>query len=305
MTDERIDVLFEALKNERPSVQSKEVIEWLDHAPNVQFRPTWKTGIKLKILLFGIICFIAAVLVLRSNDADSHRSPSPSNKPNTAKVHVGNGQDNSEPVMHTSARRTVEKRKQTDVLNIPSDTLYSNSTPVPFSDEVRFTEKKTELVKDDHYWTLMTDDQSKESEIRDYLFILDSLQWYGRKARFTMDEPDCYVQIYNDYAVISYRFRNRTYYSAGTIHREETQVVDGKSYNVFAFQADNAMVSSNFGSRVFFGFRELENRTNDIEIIFFSQPWAPTSILVGHNAAPEERRKLRERAKSQERKEND
>jgi hypothetical protein len=305
MTDERIDMLFEALKNERPSVQSIEVIEWLDHDPKVRVSRTWKTDIKLKTLLFGIICVIAALLVFRSIKADSHQLPPPSIKPNAAKEHVGNSQVKSEALMQTATRRTVDDPKQSDVLKIPSITLYSDSAPVPHSDEVPFTEKTTERVHDDNYWTLVAVDQSNEPEIRDYLFILDSLQLYGRKARFTMDQPDCYLQIYNDYAVISYRFRNRTYYSAGTIHREETQVIDGETYKVFAFQADNAMISSNFGSRVFFGFRELENRTYTIEIIFFSQPWAPSSMLIGHTASQEERRKLMERSKSQERKEND
>ena len=302
MTDERIDMLFEALKNERPSVQSNEVIEWLDHDPIVRSSRKWKSGTKLKTLLFGTLCFIAALFVLRKIESNSHRSPTQKSKTNTAKEHVGNGQVGSKYVMHPSTRRTVAVRKQTGTLKIPSDTLHTEPTSVPYSDEVPLTENKTERVHDDNYWTLMTVDQSKESEIRDYLFILDSLQLYGRKARFTMDEPDCYLQIYNDYAVISYRFRNRTYYSAGTIHREETQVIDGKTYKVFAFQADNTMVSSNFGSRVFFGYREIDNRTNDIELLFFNQPWGPTTVIVGHTASLEERQKLMERSDSQKRK---
>jgi hypothetical protein len=302
MTDERIDVLFEALKNERPSVQSNEVIEWLDHAPKVQVERNWKSRIKLKPILFGVLCFIAALFVMLTIEAESHQSPSTPIKPNKVKELVGNGEDSSVNARHTSTRRTSEERTQTGVLKIPRDTLYFEPTPVPHSDEAPTKEKKTELVNDDNYWPLMTVDQSKESELRDYLFILDSLQSYGRKARYTMDEPDCYLQIYNDYAVISYRFRNRSYFSAGTIHREEIQVIDGNTYNVYAFQADNSMVSSNFGSRVFFGFREIENRSNDIEILFFNQPWAPTTIFTGHTAAEEERRKLMERSNSQERK---
>jgi len=302
MTDERIDVLFEALKNERPSVQSNEVLEWLDHAPKVQFSRNWKTGIKLKLILFGILCFIAALFVMLPIEADSHQSPSTPNKPNKAKELVGNGVDSSMNARHTSTRRTSEEPTQTAILKIPNDTLYLEPSPVQHSDEAPPSEKKTELVNDDNYWTITSVDQSNESDIRDHLFILDSLKTYGRKARYTMDEPDCYLQIYKDYAVISYRFRNRTYYSAGTIHREETQVIDGKTYKVFAFQADNNVLSSNFGSRVFFGYRELENRTNDIEILFFNQPWGPTTLLVGHTAAHEERRKLMERSNSQERK---
>jgi hypothetical protein len=299
MTDERIDVLFEALKNERPSVQSNEVIEWLDHAPKVPFNRNWKTGIKLKLILFGILCFIAALFVMLPIEADSHQSPSPTNN---AKKLVGNGEDSSVNARHTPTRRTSEERTQTGVLKIPSDTLYFEPSPVQHSDEAPPSEKKTELVNDDNYWTITSVDQSNESDIRDHLFILDSLKTYGRSARYTMDEPDCYLQIYKDYAVISYRFRNRTYYSAGTIHREETQVIDGKTYKVFAFQADNNVLSSNFGSRVFFGYREIENRTNDVEILFFNQPWGPTTLLVGHRAAQEERQKLMERSNSQVRK---
>jgi hypothetical protein len=302
MTDERIDVLFEALKNERPSVQSNEVLEWLDHAPKVQFSRNWKTGIKLKLILFGILCFIAALFVMLPIETESHQSPSTPNKPNKAKELVGNGVDSSMNARHTSTRRTSEEQTQTAILKIPNDTLYLEPSPVQHSDEAPTTENKTGLVNDDNYWTINPVDQSNESDIRDHLFILDSLKTYGRKARYTMAEPDCYLQIYKDYAVISYRFRNRTYYSAGTIHREETQVIDGKTYKVFAFQADNNVLSSNFGSRVFFGYRELENRSNDIEIIFFSQPWAPTVILTGHTAAQEERQKLMERSNSQERK---
>ena len=302
MTDERIDVLFEALKNERPSVQSNEVLEWLDHVPKVQVQRNWKTGIKLKPILFGILCFIAALFVILTIEAESHQSPSTPNKPNKVKELYENGDDSSVNVINTSTKRTGEERKQTGILEIPSDTLYFEPNPVQHSDLAPTKENKPELVNDDNYWTINPVEQSKQSEIRDYLFILDSFKSYGRPARFAMDEPDCYLQIYKDYAVISYRFRNRTYYSAGTIHREETQVIDGKTYKVFAFQADNNVLSSNFGSRVFFGYRELENRSNDIEIIFFSQPWAPTVILTGHTAAQEERQKLMERSNSQERK---
>ena len=265
----------------------------------LQFSRNWKTGIKLKLILFGILCFIAAMFVMLPIEAESHQPPSLTNN---AKKLVGNGEDSSVNARHTSTRRTSEERTQTGVLKIPSDTLYFEPSLVQHSLEAPTTENKTELENDDNYWTITSVDQSNESDLRDHLFILDSLKTYGRSARYTMDEPDCYLQIYKDYAVISYRFRNRTYYSAGTIHREETQVIDGKTYKVFAFQADNNVLSSNFGSRVFFGYREIENRTNDVEILFFNQPWGPTTLLVGHRAAQEERQKLMERSKSQERK---
>ncbi len=53
---------------------------------------------------------------------------------------------------------------------------------------------------------------------------------------------------------------------------------------------------------MFFGYREIENRKNDVEILFFNQPWGPTTLLIGHTVAQEERQKLMERSNSQERK---
>jgi hypothetical protein len=302
MTDEQIDMLFETLRKEQSSVQSNEVIEWVDHAPKVQFSRNWKTGIKLKIILLVLFGFVAALFWMLPYEADSKRSKTTLHKPKKANELVGNGEDSSVNAGHTATRRTSEEQTQTGVLKIPSDTLYFEPIPDQNSHEAPTTENKTELENDDNYWTLTSVDQSNESDIRDHLFILDSLKTYGRSARYTMDEPDCYLQIYKDYAVVSFRFRNRTYYSAGTIQREETQVIDGKTYKVFAFQADNNMVGSNFGSRVFFGYREIENRTNEIEILFFNQPWGPSTVVVGHTASLEERQKLLERSNSQKRK---
>jgi hypothetical protein len=301
MKDERIDMLFDALRNEQASVQSNEVMEWLDHKHKVMSRGNWKSRLNLKTILLGAVCLFAALLVNSPIESNSNKSLNTPNKQNKAKEVFGNDQDSLEAVIQPSTRRTVGKQKKTDVIADLGDAHYFQPALISNSDEVPFPENHIELVNADSCLKINSVVQSKQSDIRDYLFILDSLKSFSRPAaRFTMDEPDCYLQIYKDYVVISYRFRNRTYYSGGTIHREETQEIDGRIYTVFAFQADNNMISSNFGSRVFFGFREIENRTNDIEVLFFNQPWAPITILIGHTATQEERGKLMERSKSQE-----
>lgn len=300
MKDERIDILFEALKNEGPSVQANEVLEWLDHQPVDLVQGKSKVGRNIKMILLGLVGFIASLLFILPLKSESNEVK-PQKKNDQKIVVTEKEEDSTEAVIHFSEKGPSSIQKQPDVVSNAIDSLYVEPAIVPDYDYVHPTHPEKALVNEDNYVNIQADVPSVQPEIRDLLFILDSLKSYGRPAaRYTMDEPDCYLQIDKDYAVISYRFRNRTYFSAGTIHREETQEIDGKSYQVYAFQADNNVVSSNFGNRVFFGYRIVENRSNAVEILFFNQPWAPTSIVIGHTASQDEKRKLMERSKAQE-----
>lgn len=301
MTDDRMNELFEALKHEQPFVQSNDVLEWLDHDCHVQIAPESKSDLKLKLLL-GIVSAIAVLSVWLWIEGNHEKPKNTKKQPFQTKDHVENLQDSSGPLTVHSTLKTNEMQVNTIAVNDSLDLPSVEVVSVLQSDDESLTQQKIGFMPEEEDESVFPLVLTVQPEKRDFFFMLDSLKSYGLPGRFRMDEPDCYVQIYRDYAVISYRLRGRTYFSAGTIHREETQVIDGKTYTVMAFQADNNRVSSNFGSRVFFGFRILENRANDIEVVFFSQPWAPTAILVGHTATPEERRKLIERSKSQQHK---
>lgn len=302
MKDERIDTLFEALKNEAPSIGSNEVFEWLDHQPTVKLLGKKKPMFRLKLVLLIIsIGFIGALLLMLPFNYDKEKvltEPEMQIQSSERKIDVSDISKSVGPVW--LKRKAVEHENGAGSVD-SNEILNFEPAMIPISVDVSFSEDSSEAVNDVDHSIVEAIKTTEQTEVRDLLFILDSVKTYSRPAtRFTMDEPDCYLQIYKDYAVISYRFRNRNYYAAGTIHREETQVIDGKTYKVFAFQSDNQAPSSNFGNRVFFGYREIENGSNNIEVLFFSQPWAPTTILIGHTASSEERRKLVERSKSQE-----
>ena len=302
MKDERIDTLFEALKNEVPSVGSNEVFEWLDHQPTAELLVRRNSMLRFKLVLLIIgMGFIAALLLMLPVNNDPEKvlnEPENLVQSSERKINERDTLKTEDPfrlnrtaVVHENVNDSVD----TNVI------LNFEPAMIPLLVDVSLSEDGSDAVNDEDQLNVEPIKRTEQAQIRDLLFILDSLKTYARPAtRFTMDEPDCYLQIYKDYAVISYRFRNRNHYAAGTIHREETQLIDGKTYKVFAFQSDNQAPSSNFGNRVFFGYREIENGSNNIEILFFNQPWAPTTILIGHTASSEERRKLVERSKSQE-----
>jgi hypothetical protein len=134
---------------------------------------------------------------------------------------------------------------------------------------------------------------------QDLLFILDTAHSYNSVVRYGMDDPDCYVQLYYGYAVISYKLRGRFNYASGKIHRQEIQQIEGVDYVVFAFQQDNSVAGLGFGNRVFFGYREIEKGI--FEVVLFSQPWAAGTSFRSHAATPAERRALVERSNSQQR----
>jgi hypothetical protein len=298
MKGERINILFEALKNEKPAVSSKEVVQWLDHSiSDLPFKKS-KGWIKFLYIGFGILILIFSLLYIRLEDPK--KTQLDASKPAKNKMEkvvekessfAQNTQTNVPAVTKDSSisEKVVPQKKDkvTEYLELPSPTT-----------EINFPKLVVEINN-----PVLLIGQSAvpaQTEIRDILLILDSLKNYGRTTRYKMDEQDCYLQIYKDYAVISYRLRNQMYYASGTIHREESQEIDSNIYQVFAFQTDNRVALSGFGTRVFFGYREKGNNTNDVEVIFFNQPWAPVKVLKAHFATSMEREKLAERSKSQE-----
>jgi hypothetical protein len=73
----------------------------------------------------------------------------------------------------------------------------------------------------------------------------------------------------------------------------------GHKYNVFAFQRDNQATGTSLGKRVFFGYREVGNGGQRVEVVFFNQPWAVSTVIKSHNASPKEIKWLMDRSKEQ------
>lgn len=298
MKDERIDILFDALKNEKSAVSSDEVVQWLDHSISdlrIKKNNSWK---KFLYIGFGMLLLIFTLWYFQLENPNQNKveasKPATKQMENVIEKKTSNAENSPTKVpADVKDISTREKVIQKQEENLP-EYVELSSTPT----EINYPKP----IEEDYKPVLLIGQNAApvKTEIRDILFILDSLKNYGRVTRYTMDEPDCYLQIYKDYAVISYRLRNQMYYASGTIHREETQEIDGKIYQVFAFQTDNKVAVSSFGTRVFFGYREKGNNTNDVEVILMSQPWAPVKMLKAHVASSIEREKLVERSKLQE-----
>jgi hypothetical protein len=304
MTDDRLNELFERLRQEGPSTSPAEILGSLDKpgpAGNVPQKYTWIWWCSSAVLLLSV----TAAFLLRTNNpaADSETV----SKPILSATHPGEVDetpvdDENRPVNSASAVRLFP----------PDDTLHPQQ-PASLPLAELFTEPEKAFTDILQPAGIKMPDEEKpaaaappetprpaapESPLeQDLLFILDTARSYNSVVKYRMDDPDCYLQLYYGYAVISYKLRGRSYYASGKIHRQEAQKVDGVDYTVFAFQQDNSVAGLGFGNRVFFGFREMEKGI--FEVVLFSQPWAAGTLFRSHAATYRERKALVERSDSQ------
>jgi hypothetical protein len=301
MNEKRIKLIFDVLKNEKAIVPSSEVSIWLNKSLSdlrIKNNYKWKKRVFYSILLVAIISFITLLFQLeRFNDHQSQKLNSVKNQTETTTT-ISKNQKN---INNSTTADKVEKHSEFTHFKSESTILNKEElTNIPaFTEPILQVKSSLTVPLYNSYELNILPPSISKNEERNILFILDSLKAYGSAARYKMDEQDCYFQIYKDYAVISFISMNKISYASGQIHREETQVIDGHIYKVFAFQIDNTVAVSGFGNRVFFGYREKENSSSNIEIIIFSQPWAPSKIINAHKASPIEHKNLIERSNSQ------
>lgn len=300
MNEKRIKQIFDVLKNQEAFVPSSEVSIWLDKSLSdlrIKNNYKWKKAVLYSILIVAVISLLTFLFQLdrikiqqnqELNNSKDQTIIATKIKKNLKKVNTSTTEkvEKHSEVTHFKSESTILNKEE--LTNIPAFTepnlQVKNSLTVPLYNSYELNILPPTISK---------------NEERNILFILDSLKVYGSAARYKMDEEDCYFQIYKDYAVISFISMNKMYYASGQIHREETQEIDGHIYQVFAFQIDNTVAASGFGNRVFFGYREKENSSSNIEIVIFSQPWAPAKVINAHKASPIEQKNLVERSNSQ------
>jgi hypothetical protein len=133
----------------------------------------------------------------------------------------------------------------------------------------------------------------------DFLLILDSSYTINKERSYAMDEPDCYVQLFQNYAVLSYKFKGKFVYASGQIYRTHKETMNGNEYDVFAFVGDNTFSSDNFGKRIYFGIREIDNDSGKYEFVSCGMTWAIDKYFISHIASPKEISDLKSRSKAQ------
>lgn len=309
MTDEQLNRFFDVAKKEPAQVSPNDIANWVDRKQTI--KPSRK-----RFLLTSLIIGISALLTLlmwlqlsekptrvhQPKEEKTHVLTKESNKSVSVTSNLGENRNVQEPHLTNPSKgiTTTDKKDSMHTLPLKIDSVIKsvdNELPeVVFSPE-KFVSKSENLELSFQPVALQA-----PKEIRNVLIILDTILAYRSATKYKMDQTDCYLQLYNDYVVISYQFRGKFFYASGKIHREETVEVNGHVYRAFAFQRDNQVTGTNLGKRLFFGYRELEPESNRIEVVMFSQPWAVTTVIKGHFADLNERKQLTERSNEQNRK---
>jgi hypothetical protein len=229
--------IFDVLKNEEAIVLPSEISPWLDKSFSdlrIKNNSKWKKLVFYSLLLVAIISFITLLFQTeRFNNYESQKQKSVKDQTKTTTTISSN----QKKINNSTTAEKVEKHSE--FTHFKSESIILNKeelTNIPALTEpiLQVKNSVTVALYNSYELNILPPSISKNEE-RNILFILDSLKAYGSAARYKMDEQDCYFQIYKDYAVISFISMNKMSYASGQIHREETQVIDGHIYKVFAF----------------------------------------------------------------------
>lgn len=300
MKEINLDQLFQELNQEATEVQISEITEWVKNIQSPGFRyKILSSMVGLSIILVVIYSYFRLNeqnLVIKKNIATSVL---PIENLSTSKL--------ASPQEKTTLEASTfeEDRAKTD-LNIPVEPLQVFSfdklslKSIKSTQSTIFNERNTSK----NWMLALFNIQNKQAIVFDSvipqqnsLYILDTMQNYRSNRKLGMDEKDCYLQILNDYVVISYRFRGSSVFKSGKIYETGTMELDGKKIRVYGFICDNRYSPTNFGQRNFFGVSE--SSSNSKELIFFGTNWEPFFTFHSHCASENERKKLMERSSMQ------
>jgi hypothetical protein len=126
------------------------------------------------------------------------------------------------------------------------------------------------------------------------VYILESVRQIRNPKLFPMDDEDCYLQIENQYAFVSFRYRGKNVIFSGTMENPLLIDYDGVLVQVFTVITDDLYNLGGRGSRQFIGV-PVDYATNS-EIYFLNKTKAAELYCLSHLASDEEIKKLKERA---------
>jgi hypothetical protein len=298
MTEDKLHQLFQELNQEATEVPVSQISDWVNTKP---------TGFQFKItyLIIGLSLLILLSFIFLQRE----KTPLVFKNAQRAKVQI-NPIIPSTPLSSANQQneiivnQTHDKNKDTE--NILNQTETFNFDKLPFKSIKTYQEQIPNRPNKSKKWLsdLVAIKNAKSEVIFDSLIpqqntllILDSVQLYRSNKRLRMDENDCYLQILNDYVVISYRFRGSTVFKSGKIYETGIMQFEGEDIRVYGFIVDNRYSPSNFGQRNFFGIKESDS-TNS-EVVIFGFNWNPLSTLKAHPASDQERNGLIERSNKQ------
>lgn len=298
MTEDKLQQLFQELNQEATEVPVSQISDWVKTKPaGFQFKITFLiSGLSLLILLSFIFLQREKTPTVYKK---GHRVHVQINSIKPSKPFRSADQQNEQIV-----NQTHEKNNDTE--NILNQAERFNFDELPFKSIRTYQEQLPTKPNKSKKWLsdLMAIKNMNTAVIFDSLIaqqntllILDSVQQYRSNKRLGMDENDCYLQILNNYVVISYRFRGSTVFKSGKIYETGTMQFEGETIRVYGFIVDNRYSPANFGQRNFFGIKESD--TSSSEVVIFGFNWNPLSTLKVHPASEDERKGLVDRSNKQ------
>jgi hypothetical protein len=297
MTEDKLQQLFQELNQEATEIPVSQISNWVN---------TKTAGFKFKITY--LIIGLSILLILSFTLLHTEKTVTIHKNAERAKVQI-NPIKPSTPLPCANKQNEIRVNhtndKHEDTENILNQTEPFNFDKLPFKSIKTYQEqlptkpnksKKwlSDLVAIKNVHTVTFDSLIPQQNT---LLILDSVQLYRSNKRLSMDENDCYLQILNDYVVISYRFRGTTVFKSGKIYETGIMQFEGKTIRIYGFIVDNRFSPANFGQRNFFGIREGSTTTSDV--VFFGFNWNPLSIVKAHSASEPERKGLIDRSNKQ------
>lgn len=298
MTEDKLQQLFQELNQEATEVPVSQISDWVNTKP---------AGFQLKITF--LISGLSLLILLSFIFLQREKTPTVYKKVQSARIQI-NSIKPSKPFKRADqeieriVNQTNEKNNDTE--NILNQAEHFNFDKLPFKSIRTYQEQPPSKPNSSKKWLsdLVAIKNVNTAVIFDSLIpqqnkllILDSVQQYRSNKRLGMDENDCYLQILNDYVVISYRFRGSTVFKSGNIYETGIMQFEGKTIRVYGFIVDNRYSPGNFGQRNFFGIRESATTTS--EVVFFGFNWNPLSIVKAHPANEAERKGLVDRSNKQ------
>jgi hypothetical protein len=208
MTEDKLQQLFQELNQEATEIPVSQISDWVNTKP---------TGFQFKItyLIIGLSLLILLSFIFLQRE----KTPLVFKNAQRAKVQI-NPIIPSTPLSSANQQneiivnQTHDKNKDTE--NILNQTETFNFDKLPFKSIKTYQEQiPTRPNKSKKWLSDLVAIKNAKSEVifdslipqQNTLLILDSVQLYRSNKRLRMDENDCYLQILNDYVVISYRFR--------------------------------------------------------------------------------------------------
>ena len=305
MTEEKLNALFQEMNQEVIETVPNDLLNWIKKDTT---KKSNYNKLKIGFLIVGVLT-ILGILMYSMTDKSKSKKELNQHETNLKKQEnpIGTTTNGANFYQKNNLKQPVSslefsgdvKTEQQLIMNQDSLTEFkigqlafrklTREHPAILYDEI--------MKSSSSAFTLLNPFQPKNGAIMDStlkflnaLVMLDSIKSYRSVRQFFMDDRTSYLYMYDDYIVLSYRYRGANFFRSGKAYETGELLVDGKQIQIVGFQCDNRYTTAHFGQRFYLGIGTNDDGTR--EIIIFNYLWAPSTIIKGHNATVQEKDQL-------------